>query len=106
MNIFLDDIRNPPSNENWIVFRSSKKCSDFILKNWNKVEKISLDHDLGDEKLVGCGYDVILDIEEFVFENRKKLNHIPQIFVHSSNSSARIKMENGIESIKRIYKKN
>ncbi len=58
------------------------------------------DHDLGDD-LRGTGYDVVLWIERAVatrgFDS-------PVMRVHSANSSARLKMEAGIEAIARLVK--
>ena len=66
------------------------------------VEIISLDHDLGDDER-GTGYDVILWIEEAVATG----DFIPpEIRVHSANNSARIKMEAGINTIKKLASKN
>ncbi len=62
------------------------------------VTDISLDHDLGDDERA-TGYDVILWIEEAVATRGFSL---PRITVHSANSSARKKMELGIESIRRL----
>lgn len=60
--------------------------------------QISLDHDLGDDAR-GTGYDVVLWIEQAVAEH----GFIPPaITVHSANTSARVKMEAGMRSIKRI----
>lgn len=83
MKIFLDDERSPPKD--WILTKTATDTIN-LLKN-NYVEEISLDHDLGIEE---TGYDVLLWIEEMVFLN----NYIPpKINIHTSNSSARIKME-------------
>ena len=60
--------------------------------------EISLDHDLGDDTR-GTGYDVVLWIEEAVATTNFKP---PIMRVHSANSSARIKMESGINTIKRL----
>jgi hypothetical protein len=62
------------------------------------VTDISLDHDLGDDDR-GTGYDVILWIEEAVATRGFSP---PRITVHSANSSARKKMELGVESIRRL----
>jgi len=69
-----------------------------LLKT-NKVEELSLDHDLGDDDR-GTGYDVLLWIEEAVVVG----GFIPpkRIIVHSANVSARQKMEAAIQSIKRF----
>jgi hypothetical protein len=62
------------------------------------VEEISLDHDLGDD-MKGTGYDVILWIEEAVALHGFMP---PKLSVHSANTSARMKMEQGITNIKRL----
>ncbi|MBK1884723.1 hypothetical protein JIN85_20090 [Luteolibacter pohnpeiensis] len=64
--------------------------------------EISLDHDLGDDAR-GTGYDVVLWIEEAVATAGF---HPPLIRAHSANSSARAKMESGIESIIALSRKN
>lgn len=68
------------------------------LLETGEVELISLDHDLGNDER-GTGYDVLLWIEEQVYLNEFKA---PEIIVHSSNSSARHKMELAIENIKKV----
>lgn len=62
-----------------------------------EVSHISLDHDLGDDDR-GTGYDVVLWIEEAVFTKGFKP---PFMQVHSANSSAREKMQRGIDNITR-----
>jgi len=64
------------------------------------VTEISLDHDLGDDER-GTGYDVILWIEEAV---ATRGFWAPFVLVHSANTSARKKMELGIESIQRLQR--
>ena len=93
MKVFLDDARETPSG--WVrVFWPEEAIA---LLGTGQVTEISLDHDLGDD-LRGTGYDVILWIEEAVMTQ----NFLPpKITVHSSNASARHKMELGIESIRR-----
>lgn len=59
-----------------------------------------MDHDLGNDEN-GTGYDVTLWIEEEVIVNGFTP---PKIKVHSANSSARIKMELGIENINVQYR--
>ena len=63
--------------------------------------EISLDHDLGDDTR-GTGYDVIVWIEEAVITR----GFIPPIIkIHSANSSAKVKMQLGIDNIYcEIYK--
>ncbi len=93
MKVFLDDARETPPG--WVrVFWPEEAIA---LLRTGQVTEISLDHDLGDDPR-GTGYDVILWIEEAVMT----LNFVPpKITVHSSNASARHKMQLGIESIRR-----
>ena len=97
MKVYLDDERETPNG--WIRVYWPDEAIE-ILKT-GKVIELSLDHDLGDDER-GTGYDVILWIEEAVilgcFEP-------PRITVHSSNSSARQKMELGIASIEKHVRK-
>ena len=93
MKIYLDDERNTP--EGWI--RTYWPDEVIELLKTKRVAEVSLDHDLGDDQR-GTGYDVILWIEKEVITN----GFIPpKISVHSANSSAREKMEMGIESIRK-----
>lgn len=96
MKIYLDDERAAP--EGWVRTYWPEEVIE-LLKT-GSVTHLSLDHDLGDDEH-GTGYDVILWIEENVILHNFKPPHIA---VHSANSSARIKMEAGIESIKRHTK--
>ena len=98
MKLFLDDERTPP--EGWTHVRWPQEAIE-ILKT-GEVTEISLDHDLGDDAH-GTGYDVILWIEEAVAMQGFVP---PKILVHSANTSARQKMEAGIESIYWIFEKN
>lgn len=91
MKIFLDDER--PTPEGWTrVYWPDEAIA--LLQTGN-VSEISLDHDLGDDRR-GTGYDVLLWIEEAVMTRQFKP---PKIIVHSANSSARLKMEMGIQVI-------
>lgn len=97
MKVYLDDLRETP--EGWVRVYWPDEAID-LLKT-GAVEKISLDHDLGDDDR-GTGYDVVLWIEEAVVIN----NFSPPIIkVHSANSAARKRMESGILSIKRLANK-
>ena len=91
MKVYLDDERTTP--EGWIRVYWPEEAIE-LLQSGN-VTEISLDHDLGDDER-GTGYDVVLWIEEAVITRGFVP---PKIKVHSANSSARIKMELGIESI-------
>lgn len=93
MKVYLDDERPTPAG--WArVYWPEEAIA--LLESGN-VSHISLDHDLGDD-VHGTGYDVVLWIEEAVMTRGFVP---PQMSVHSANSSARQKMEQGIQSILR-----
>lgn len=94
MRVFLDDERVPP--EGWVLVRWPDEV--IALLEQGGVEELSLDHDLGDDER-GTGYDVVLWVERAVAE-RGFLP--PAMRVHSANSSARMKMEAGIQAITRL----
>jgi len=94
MRIFLDDERATP--EGWV--RAYWPSEVIALLERGGVIEVSLDHDLGDNQR-GTGYDVILWVEEAVATRGFKP---PKLMVHSANTSARIKMERGIENIERL----
>lgn len=94
MNVYLDDERKTP--ENWVRVYSPNDAIELLATG--QVERISLDHDLGDDTR-GTGYDVVLWIEEMVATSGFKP---PQILVHSANSSAREKMLAGVRKIQAL----
>lgn len=96
MKVYLDDLR--PTPEGWVHVYWPDEAIELLKQN--NVAVISLDHDLGDD-VRGTGYDVILWIEEAVATTDF---YPPEILVHSANSSARKKMEAGIESIFRLLR--
>jgi hypothetical protein len=94
MKVFLDDER--PTPEGWT--RAYWPEEVIALLKTGKVTHLSLDHDLGDDDR-GTGYDVVLWIEEAVAMQ----DFVPPVMtVHSANSSARQKMQAGIEAIDRL----
>lgn len=96
--VYLDDERTPPAG--WILVKTPKEAIKLLKKG--DVDIISLDHDLGDDKNIGTGYDVINWIEEQVFTDKKF--RTPQIKIHTANPSARTKMELALKSIMRKQK--
>ncbi len=94
MRVYLDDERQTP--DGWV--RAYWPDEVIALLESGHVEELSLDHDLGDDAR-GTGYDVVVWIEEAVALRGFRP---PKISVHSANSSARQKMESGIQSIVRL----
>lgn len=91
MIVFLDDERITPAG--WV--RAYWPEEVIKLLETGNVTIVSLDHDLGDDAH-GTGYDVIVWIEEAVITRNFKA---PKILIHSANSSARVKMELGVDNI-------
>lgn len=90
MDVYLDDARDTPDGWHRVYWPEEA----IALLKTGAVERISLDHDLGDP--VRTGYDVILWIEEAVATT----NFMPpKILVHTSNTSARFKMNAGVQKI-------
>lgn len=84
MKLFLDDVREP-APLGFIGYTVVKTYEEAIeLLKTGKVEKASLDHDLGTEK---TGYDVICWMEENNVWPRNG------VIVHSQNPVGKQKME-------------
>jgi hypothetical protein len=97
--VYLDDERIVP--EGWIQVYSAGAA--IAQLQTGKVTHISLGHDLGDSEQVGTGYDVILWIEE----QTAMFGFVPpEIDIHSANSSAKVKMQLGVESIRKFALNN
>jgi len=94
MKVYVDDER--PCPDGWVLARWPEEA--IRLLETGEVTDLSLDHDLGDDER-GTGYDVVLWVEEAVATRGFAP---PRIVVHSANSSARQKMELGIQSIERF----
>lgn len=94
MRVYLDDERATP--DGWVRAYWPDEVIAFL--KGGGVTEVSLDHDLGNDER-GTGYDVVLWIEEAVALRGFKP---PKLSVHSANSSARLKMEHGIENIIRL----
>lgn len=99
MKVFLDDERATP--DGW--YRVYTPDQAIAMLDTDLVTHISLDHDLGDDNLVGTGYDVILWMEEMVASGNFTP---PRIFIHTANPSARQKMEAGRQQIRKLYNEN
>jgi len=94
MKVYLDDERFAP--DGWQQARWPEDAIRFL--ETGMVTHISLDHDLGDDDR-GTGYGIILWIEEAVATR----GFVPPVItIHSANTSARMQMELGVQSIKRL----
>ena len=98
MKKWQDDIRPAPDGS--LQTYTERQTID-VLKSGG-VTELSVDHDLGDENVVGTGYGVLLWIEDRVATTTFVP---PTLYVHSANTSAAEKMQLAIMSIKRLTSK-
>jgi len=80
MKLWLDDIRTPRGN-GWTVVRSYNDAIATIDAFYDKIEEISLDHDINDE--THTGYDVAKYIEFLV--EVKGYTPPKKLWCHSAN---------------------
>ncbi len=85
MKIWLDDVRKPPSSD-WAWMDSARAVINALKCSQLNITQIDLDHDLGDEKIYGNGYQVLAWIEEQVFTST--IYKPPQIQIHTQNPVA------------------
>lgn len=99
MRVWLDDIR--PMPEGFDVHVQSAKEAIKLIES-KQVKLISLDHDLGDVKLYGTGYDVALFIESAAFVGR-----IPRLEwrLHTQNPVGAKNMKAALEVADRYWDK-
>ena len=64
------------------------------------VSELSLDHDLGDDEK-GTGYTILVWIERMVIA---KGFTPPNIYIHTSNVSAKVKMVQAVQAIEKLHK--
>ena len=101
MKIYLDDVR-PLPDDTWTPVRWPQEVIDLLMTQ--RVDVISLDHDLGEEgQNARTGYDVLPWIEEQVVVN----GFVPPVIhVHSDNSAGIQRMVDAVEAIKTRTKAN
>lgn len=97
MIVFLDDIRPTPEGFTHRVYTAQEAIA--LLKT-GQVEHISLDHDLGDETIVGNGYKVACWIEQAAF-----FKHIPRLTwaIHSANAVGRDNMTKALANADKLW---
>lgn len=98
--IFLDDVRNPPS-DHWIVVRTAGAAYEAILKG-NKEDRemvVSLDHDLGED--IPTGYDLLNWLEKDIATDQSFRPNIA-FQIHSANPVGRDNMARAIGAIERM----
>jgi len=95
MKIFLDDIRPAPGG--WILTRTVDETIRYLSSS--KVTHLSLDHDIG--SFVETGNDVLIWLEEQAYLGN--FGVIPRVIqIHTANPAAVKRMEQAVESIRRL----
>ena len=98
MRLWLDDLKPMPSDYDLSVETAQGAIG--LLKE-NRVSHISLDHDLGDETIVGNGYHVACWIERHAHEG----DLAPLTWeVHTDNASAYPKMIKALENADKYWR--
>lgn len=78
INLFVDDVREPPAKPTWVIVRSSESAL-LIIESCIEINLLSLDHDLGGDDTIE---PVLTELQ------RRAVNglSLPQyIRAHSSN---------------------
>jgi hypothetical protein len=98
VKVWLDDTR--PAPEGWVHVRTPEEAIELLRAGG--VEGLSLDHDLGldVEARERTGYDVLLWLEAEVAAGRTRPPAVMR--VHSGNVGAVTRMEQAVESIRRL----
>lgn len=100
MKVYLDDVRDTPTG----YVRCYWPSEVIELLKSREVTHLSLDHDLGDDVVRhgtgGTGYDVLSWLEETVFYDHTF--PLPEITIHSANSSAVLRMRAAVDQIQRL----
>ena len=92
IKVYVDDVRFPKT-WGWVVCATYADAIFTLEKFWDKIDELSLDHDLGEEK---SGYDIAKWIEERIEMDGWK--PIPKMYVHSANPV-------GIQNIMAVFNK-
>lgn len=99
MKIYLDDVRQTPIG--YIRCFNPAEVILHLENDFDKIEEISLDHDLGiiEDGKEKTGLDVLLYIEQMAYDGR--IEKLPNIVIHSQNPAGVQRMKNALSSIKR-----
>lgn len=92
--LYIDDIRNPPNGNDWVIARTSQKAIS-LIKSLGFPYKISFDHDLGedDDAMKVAKWIVNTDLDKC---DNDEFNWIPNNFsfvVHSANPTGKKNIE-------------
>ena len=81
VNLFLDDVRNPPLKErDWVVVRTVATARAFVREHGSLITHMSLDNDLGADPQ---GIDFLKWV--MIIGQPNFLPHLHTVFVHTGN---------------------
>lgn len=101
MKLWLDDIRPAPNG--WIWCKNSVEFlayENLVAFMNGEIEKISFDHDLGDDDL--NGYQIICELEQVVYAAEMYRRDLPEFHIHSANPVGRRNIQRAIDNIHRL----
>jgi|SRR6185312_271305 len=100
-NVYLDDVRKEPVE--WVRTKTAPETVSMLIEHQGQINILSLDHDLGECEHAGTGHDVVLFLEEQVYNNPKFI-FPKQIQCHSANPVGRDRIEQVIRKLRRMGK--
>ncbi len=106
MKIYLDDLRTPP-DDTWNVVRNYNDFVNLFNQNYDNVEAISFDHDLGDDPK--SGYDAAKYVLNFIVDKKRTVGEykqFPMLTVHSMNPVGARNIMHTIYDIENILSDN
>lgn len=108
-NLFIDDERVPSDvkwmnhqeqadyrNLDWVIARNQNEV-EYLIENRGFPEKISFDHDLGDETN-GTGYSIAKYLVNLDLDTDYKMPENFIFYVHSKNPIGKVNIENYLNS--------
>lgn len=101
INLWLDDVRDPAVHSphyEWVWVKTAQAA--IAALETGVVERLSLDHDIGNEMEVGNGYMVAKFVEEAAY-----LGTLPRLTwtIHSANPVGRKNMEAALRNADRYW---
>lgn len=101
-----DDLVDRAAPDGWVHVTTAKEAIDVL--DTGKVVEMSLDHDLGDDKVYGRGIDVVIWIAEQQEVNGRTLWPRDGLIIHSANAAGRDAMlqvaENYASKVMRVHR--
>lgn len=99
IQLWIDDVRVPPTNESWVWVKNSKDALEILHSNIS-IDTISFDHDLGGEDTT---IPVVNELEAMAYHG---LRPYIKCYVHSANPVGRDKLQKSIESCEYFWNLN